>query len=127
MIDCTWIEGDRAFCIAFGSATAACCLALAIPLLWWILPRRRTWFFTSQIDPRQHIQFGYGVFCISMAFTNALCRFIPHAHLAWVHPAFFFTTVGLVITLGPRMLHVASRGRHRKMGSETLAFGDAAR
>jgi hypothetical protein len=126
MIDCSWIEGDRAFCIAFGSVTAASCLVLAVPLLWWILPGRRTWFFTPQSDPQQHLQLGYGIFCMAMAFTDALCRFIPHAHLAWVHPAFFFTTVGLVIALGPRLLFVALRTPRNVTRRSARAFGEAA-
>jgi hypothetical protein len=52
---------------------------------------------------------------MSMAFTDALCRAIPHGHLPWVHPAFFVTTLLIVFGLGPRVAYVAlTRSRLRR-------------
>lgn len=47
---------------------------------------------------------------MSMAFTDALCRFIPHQPLAWVHPAFFITTIIIAVGLGPRVAYLWLRG-----------------
>jgi hypothetical protein len=48
---------------------------------------------------------------MSMAFTDALCRFIPHKPLEWVHPAFFFTTVLIALAIGPRVAYLILRSR----------------
>ena len=117
LFQCTWIEGSRAFNITFGAITAAACLSVAVPTLWWVLPRSRVWLFSKAIDRNQGIQLAYGIFCMSMAFTDALCRAIPHGHLPWVHPAFFLTTLLIVFGLGPRVAYVAltrSRLRHSR-------------
>jgi hypothetical protein len=107
LFQCTFIEGSRTFNIAFGAITAACCLGVAIPTLWWVLPKSRVWLFSKAIDRNQGIQLAYGIFCMSMAFTDALCRAIPHGYLPSVHPAFFFTTILIVFGLGPRVAYVA--------------------
>ena len=108
---CDWIEGSRSFSIIFGAVTAAACLAVAIPVLWWMLPKHRLWLFSPRVDPNQGVQLAYGSFCMSMAFTNALCRFTPHGPLPWVHPAFFVTTVLIVAGLGPRVAYLIFRER----------------
>jgi hypothetical protein len=46
-----------------------------------------------------------------MAFTDAGCRFFPHAPLPWVHPAFFITTLLIGIGLGPRVVYLILRER----------------
>jgi hypothetical protein len=109
MFDCAWIEGSRSFNIAFGLTTASVCLAIAVPTLWWVLPRSRVWLFPPNVDRRQGIQLAYGIFAMAMAFTDALCRLIPHGKLPLVHPAFFATTVILASFVGPRVVYVFTR------------------
>ena len=102
-------EGSRAYNIIFGALTAGACLALAVPLLLWVLPGRQRWVFARSSDPRQFLQIGYGVACMSMAFADALCRFIPHRPLGMVHPVFFITTVALAVLIAPRLLALRKR------------------
>jgi hypothetical protein len=111
MFQCGWIEGSRTFNILFGATTAGVCLLVAVPILWWVLPRHRRWFFSRGVDRHQRIQLAYGLFCMSMAFTDALCRFIPHKPLASVHPAFFSTTVLIALGIGPRVVYLLLRRR----------------
>jgi hypothetical protein len=118
LFQCTFIEGSRTFNIAFGAVTAVCCLSVGVPTLWWVLPNSRVWLFSKAIDRYQGIQLAYGIFCMSMAFTDALCRAIPHGHLPWVHPAFFLTTLLIVFGLGPRVAYVAlTQTRLRRSGT----------
>ena len=89
--------------------------------MWWWLPEHRRAFFSRAVDPSYRLQLGYGLFAMAMAGTNIGCRFIPHAALEAVHPAFFVITVVLVLGLAPRVLWLALRrqrlangpGRHR--------------
>jgi hypothetical protein len=105
-----WIEGDRTFSIVFGTITAGACFAMAIPTLWWFLPSKKRWIFPQSLDPHRYLQLAFGLFAMAMAFTNALCRYIPHGHLGVVHPVFFVTTLTLAAILGPRVIATA-RGR----------------
>jgi hypothetical protein len=82
-------------------------LALAVPLLYWVLPGHKRSFFAPRIDPEYRLQLAYGIFCMAMAFTDIGCRTIPHGYLAYVHPTFFLMTLGLLIGLGPRLLALA--------------------
>jgi hypothetical protein len=91
----------------YGFATGGLCLALAIPLLWWVLPGHKRSFFGPRIDPEYRLQLFYGIFCMAMAFTDIGCRAIPHGTLEFVHPAFFLITLTLAATLGPRVIAVA--------------------
>jgi hypothetical protein len=102
-----FLEGDRTFSLAYGFTTGGLCLALAIPLLWWVLPGHKRSFFGSRIDPAFRLQLFYGIFCMALAFTDVGCRAIPHGPLMYVHPTFFFLTLALVVTIGPRLLAVA--------------------
>ena len=102
-----FLEGDRTFSLLYGFATGGVCLALAIPLLWWVLPGHKRSFFGSRIDPEFRLQLFYGIFTMAMAFTDIGCRAIPHGPLMFVHPAFFLMTLLLVATLAPRLLMVA--------------------
>lgn len=102
-----FLEGDRTFQLAYGLITGGACLALAIPMLWWILPGHRRSFFGTAIDPQYRLQCCYGIFAMAMAWTDIGCRAIPHGELEYVHPAFFFMTLLLVLTLGPRLLVMA--------------------
>jgi hypothetical protein len=111
--DCPWIEGTRTFNVIFGAVTSAICLGVAVPTLWWVLPAHRRWLFSPNVDRNQGVQLAYGIFCMAMAFTDALCRGIPHGPLPWVHPAFFLTTILIGAGLGPRVAFVAVRGRGR--------------
>ena len=111
MFPCGWIEGSRTFNNFFGATTASACLLVAVPILWWVLPQHRCWFFSRGVDRHQRIQLAYGLFCMSMAFTDALCRFIPHKPLEWVHPAFFSTTVLIALGIGPRVAYLLLRRR----------------
>lgn len=117
-----WLEGSPAFDVLFGTLTGAACLALAIPILWWVLPKSRRRLFSERIDPHQYLQLAYGIFCMSMAFTDMLCRFIPHRPLGWVHPSFFLTTVALVAFLGPQLAVVAFRGRTSPLRASPAAL-----
>jgi hypothetical protein len=99
-----FLEGDRTFSITYGLVTGALCLALAVPLLYWVLPGRRKSFFGAAIDPGYGLQLGYGIFCMAMAFTDIGCRSIPHGTLAFVHPTFFLMTLVLVVTIAPRLI-----------------------
>ncbi|HYZ16289.1 MAG TPA: hypothetical protein VE591_07790 [Candidatus Acidoferrum sp.] len=112
-----WIEGSRSFDEAWGIATAALCLALAVPILWWWLPEHRRSFFGTAIDRRYRLQLGYGIFCMAMAGTNIGCRFIPHGELPYVHPAFLLITLALVAGLGPRVVVLALASRQRTTAS----------
>jgi hypothetical protein len=102
-----FLEGDRTFGLIYGLTTGALCLALAIPLLYWVLPGHERSFFGPRIDPAQRLQLAYGIFCMAMAFTDIGCRTIPHGNLALVHPAFFLLSLLLVATMGPRVVAVA--------------------
>jgi hypothetical protein len=102
-----FLEGDHTFSLVYGLTTGAVCLALAVPLLYWVLPGHQRSFFGMRIDPMRRLQVGYGIFCMAMAFTDIGCRTIPHGPLAFVHPTFFLLTLALVATLGPRILAVA--------------------
>lgn len=104
-----FLEGDRTFSLAYGLATGALCLALAVPLLYWVLPGRERSFFGARIDPNQRLQLGYGIFCMAMAFTDVGCRAIPHGDLAYVHPTFFLMTLALVLGLAPRTVQLLAR------------------
>jgi hypothetical protein len=126
MFECTWIEGTRTFNVLFGAVTAAICFSVAIPILWWVLPKHRTWFFSPDVDRNQGVQLTYGLFCMSMAFTDALCRFIPHEPLPWVHPAFFLTTLIIAMALGPRVAYIALR-RKRRSARTTFASSGSKR
>ena len=99
-----FLEGDRTFSIVYGLVTGSLCLALAVPLLYWYLPGTRRSFFGTAIDPSYNLQLAYGIFCMAMAFTDIGCRTIPHGSLAFVHPTFFFMTLVLLVTIGPRLL-----------------------
>jgi hypothetical protein len=99
-----FLEGDRTFSIIYGLTTGSLCLALAIPLLYWVLPGRERSFFGERIDPKQRLQLAYGIFCMAMGFTDIGCRTIPHGPLEFVHPTFFLMTLILVATIGPRIL-----------------------
>lgn len=98
-----WMEGSRAFEVTWGLVAGGCCLALAVPILWWWMSEHRRPFFARNVDPRFRLQFWYGILCMAMAFTNVGCRAIPHDDLEIVHPAFFLITVALVAGLGPRV------------------------
>jgi hypothetical protein len=114
LVHCAWMEGTRNFDIAFGAITSLVCLSIAVPILWWVLPNYAVWLFTPAIDRNRYLQLAYGIFAMAMAFTDALCRFIPHALFAWVHPAFFATTVIIAVGLGPRVAYLVVREmRHR--------------
>jgi hypothetical protein len=106
-----WIEGSRAFDMAWGLVSGGLCLALAVPVLWWWLPEHRRAFFPRAVDPRYRLQLAYGLFCMAMAGTNLGCRLIPHDDLPLVHPAFFLITVALLAAFGPRVAALAVRAR----------------
>lgn len=99
-----FLEGDRTFSVLYGLITGGLCLTLAVPLLYWVLPGHRRSFFGAKIDPSYALQLAYGIFCMAMAFTDIGCRAIPHGNLAFVHPTFFFMTLVLLVTIGPRLL-----------------------
>jgi hypothetical protein len=109
-----WMEGSRAFDVAWGLVAAATCLALAVPMLWWWLPEHRRSFFGHAIDPRYRLQLGYGLFCMAMAGTNLGCRAIPHDDLPLVHPTFFLITAALVVALGPRAIAMTLASRAQR-------------
>jgi len=105
-----FLEGDRTFSLIYGLTTGGLCLALAVPLLYWVLPGHKRSFFGARIDPEYRLQLGYGIFCMAMAFTDIGCRAIPHGALALVHPTFFLVTLALVAGLAPRIAAVARQG-----------------
>jgi hypothetical protein len=107
-----FLEGDRTFSLVYGFVTGGLCLALAIPLLYWVLPQHRRSFFGERIDPSYHLQLGYGIFCMAMAFTDIGCRAIPHGPLSFVHPTFFLMTLLLVLTIGPRLFAMLRTPTH---------------
>jgi hypothetical protein len=108
-----FLEGDHTFSLVYGFVTGGLCLALAVPLLYWVLPGHERSFFGTRIDPHQRLQVAYGVFCMAMAFTDVGCRTIPHGTLAFVHPAFFLATMVLVAGLGPRIIAMVAALRLR--------------
>jgi hypothetical protein len=114
LVRCAWMEGTRGYDIAFGALTSLTCLAIAVPILWWVLPNYAVWLFSPAVDRNRYIQLAYGIFAMAMAFTDALCRFIPHALLPWVHPAFFLTTVLIAAGLGPRVAFLVVRETRRR-------------
>jgi hypothetical protein len=115
------LEGNRTFDIALGTLTGAICLALAIPILLWSLPSHRRRLFSPSVDPHGILQIAYGVFCMAMAWADALCRFIPHGPLAWVHPAFFVTTLLIGIVIGRRVLAlVQQRSASHDVSAKTV-------
>jgi hypothetical protein len=104
-----FLEGSETFNIVYGLATGGICLALAVPMLYWVLPGHKRSFFGPRIDPEYRLQLAYGIFCMAMAFTDIGCRTIPHGYLAYVHPTFFLLTVTLLLALAPRLLVLAQR------------------
>jgi hypothetical protein len=108
------LEGDRAFDLIWGTASGAIALALAVPLLWWWLPKHRRSVFGAAIDPSYRLQLAYGLFAMAMFGTNFFCRFIPHGYLEYVHPTFAAITVLLLLGLGPRLAYMALAGRKRR-------------
>jgi hypothetical protein len=115
-----FLEGDRAFDILWGSATAAISLALAVPLLWWWLPEHRRSFFGTAIDPTYRLQLAYGLLAMGMFGTNLLCRFIPHGLLEYVHPTYAFVTLALVLGLSPRIVYLALRARRQPKRTQPM-------
>ncbi len=111
-----WLEGSRAFSIAFGTLTSAACLSLALPILYWCLPASRKWIFGARDGRSLALQVGYGVLSISMGFADALCRYIPHRRLGNVHEVFFLTTISLIVILGPRVYPLFRRPALRAVG-----------
>jgi FtsH-binding integral membrane protein len=107
-----FLEGNRTFELIYGFTTGGLCLALAIPLLYWVLPQHRRSFFGERIDPNYVLQLAYGIFCMAMAFTDIGCRAIPHGELAFVHPTFFFMTLLLAVTIGPRLIVMLRTPKH---------------
>lgn len=101
-----FLEGTRDFDLIWGTATALLSFALAFPILWWYLPAHRRSFFGSKIDPSYRLQLAYGLFCMAMVFTNALCRYIDHGFLEYVHPTFALITIALAVGLTPRILYL---------------------
>jgi hypothetical protein len=114
LVNCAWMEGTRSFDIAFGAITSLACLSIAVPTLWWVLPNYAVWLFSPAIDRNRYLQLAYGIFAMAMAFTDALCRFIPHPLFAWVHPAFFATTVIIALGMGPRVAYLVVREVRRR-------------
>ena len=106
-----FLEGSRDFDLIWGTVTAAISFALAYPVLWWWLPEHRRSLFGSQIDPNMRLQLGYGLLCMAMCFTNALCRYIDHGELEYVHPIFAFITLVLVLLLTPLISRTALSAR----------------
>jgi hypothetical protein len=106
-----FLEGDRAFDLIWGTVSGALSLAVAIPLLWWWLPKHRLSVFGRAIDPTYRLQLGYGLFAMAMFGTNFFCRYIPHGFLEYVHPTFALITVLLVLGLGPRVVYLALNHR----------------
>ena len=105
------LEGDRTFDLIWGTATGALSLAIAVPTLWWWLPKHRRSVFGTRIDPAYRLQLGYGLFAMAMCGTNVLCRTIPHGFLRYVHPTFALVTLLLVAGLGPRIVYLGLRTR----------------
>jgi hypothetical protein len=105
-----FLEGDHTFGLIYGLVTGGLCLALAIPLLYWVLPGRQRSFFGPRIDPAYRLQLAYGIFCMAMAFTDIGCRTIPHGQLAYVHPTFFLMTAVLLAALAPRTIALTWSG-----------------
>jgi hypothetical protein len=101
------LDASRTFSIAFGTVTSGLCLLIAVPMLWWMLPRHRRAVFDADVDPHGYLQIACGVAAMAMAWANALCRYIPHGPLGAVHPAFFITTLVLLLALGPTVYRAA--------------------
>ena len=116
-----FLEGDRTFELVYGFVTGGVCLALAVPLLYWVLPNHRRSFFGLAVDPSYRLQLAYGIFCMAMAFTDIGCRAIPHGNLEFVHPAFFFMTLLLVVTIGPRLLVMLRTPHHPASTSQPVS------
>ncbi len=114
-----FLEGDRAFDLIWGTASGAIALALAVPMLWWWLPKHRRSLFGTAIDPDCRLQLGYGLFAMAMFGTNFFCRFIPHGFLEYVHPTFAFITLALLIGIGPRIVYVALSARKQRPFTRT--------
>jgi hypothetical protein len=106
-----FLEGSRDFDIIWGTVTAAISFAIGFPLLWWWLPKYRRSVFGPRIDPHLYLQMGYGLMCMAMTGTNALCRYIDHGYLEFVHPTFAFITLGLVLILVPLVYRTARTPR----------------
>jgi hypothetical protein len=113
-----FLEGGHTFGLIYGLISGGLCLAVAIPLLYWVLPGRQRSFFGPRIDPRYRLQLAYGIFCMSMAFTDIGCRTIPHGELAYVHPTFFLMTIALLVALAPRVLTLTRSGK--QLSANTL-------
>lgn len=106
-----WIEGSRAFDVTWGLAAGAVCLAVASPLLYWVLPATRRSAFGMRLDPHGRLQLAYGIFGMSLAFTNVGCRLIDHGPLEAVHPTFFVLTVVYCTALAPRVVWMLAHPR----------------
>jgi hypothetical protein len=53
-------RGQPEFNVIFGVATAVVCFSVAIPVLWWVLPKHKLWLFSRDVDRYRRIQLAYG-------------------------------------------------------------------
>jgi hypothetical protein len=100
-LQCDCIGGSRTFNTALLPRRSA--LRLPFRRSGGVLPKHKRRLFSPRVDRHQRIQLAYGLFCTSMAFTDAGCRFFAHQPQPWVHPAFFLTTLTISLGLGRRV------------------------
>ncbi len=110
MIECGFPD-NRLFDAVLSAAIGALCLAIGATILRWTSPKHAVWLFSPRVDPYQRIQAAYGIFCLAIALLKLFGRHLPLGPLDLVRPALFYTTVFLVVTLGLRVLYLATAPR----------------
>jgi hypothetical protein len=110
MIECGFPD-NRLFDTVLSAAVGVLCLFVGATILRWTSAKPAVWLFTPRVDPDQRIQRAYGMLCVVVALLKLFGRHLPLGPLDLVRPAFFFTTVFLVVALGLRVLYLASAPR----------------
>lgn len=110
MIECGF-PNNGLFDAVLSAAIGILCLAIGVTILRWTSPKHPVWLFTPRVDPKQRIQLAYGVFCSAVALLKLFGRNLPLGPLDLVRPAFFYTTVFLIVTLGLRVLYLVTAPR----------------
>jgi hypothetical protein len=110
VIECGFAD-NRLFDTVLSAAIGVLCLAIGATILRWTSPKHAVWLFTPRVDPDRRIQFAYGAFCSAVALLKLFGRNLQLGPLDLVRPAFFYTTVFLIVTLGLRVLYIVSAPR----------------
>jgi hypothetical protein len=117
VIECGF-PGNRLFDAVMSAAVGILCLAIGATIVRWTSRRHPVWLFTPRVDPDRRIQLAYGVLCLLVALVKLFGRNLALGPLDLVRPAFFYTMIFLIVTLGLRVLYLASAPRDLPLSRE---------